>query len=56
MSEAKAVPLSIDEYEKTQETLAMLKLLALSKKQIAEGKSYSVAKAVKRARESVNGK
>ena len=53
--EAKAVLVSIDEYEQTQETLAMLKLLALSKKQIAEGKSYSVREAVKRARASVQG-
>lgn len=51
--EAKAVLIGIDEYEETQETLAMLKLLALGKKQIKEGKSCSVSEAVKRARESV---
>ena len=36
--EAKMVVMDIAEYEKQQETLALLKLLALGKKEFAEGK------------------
>ena len=36
--EAKAVILDIESYEQTQETLALLKILALGTKQIEEGR------------------
>lgn len=36
--EAKAVLQSVQDYEKTQETLALLKILALGDKEIADGK------------------
>lgn len=36
--EATAVLQGVAEYEKTQETLALLKILALGKREIAEGK------------------
>jgi PHD/YefM family antitoxin component YafN of YafNO toxin-antitoxin module len=37
--EAKAVVVGVREYEETQETLALLKILALGEQQIAEGKT-----------------
>lgn len=43
--EAKAVIQDIHQYEKTQETLAMLKILALGKKEIEEGKLQPVDEA-----------
>ena len=36
--EAKAVLQDIESYEKTQETLALLQILAMSEKSVAEGK------------------
>lgn len=39
--EAKAVLQDIVSYEETQETLALLKILALGQKQIKEGKVFS---------------
>lgn len=42
--EAKMVVMDINEYEKQQETLALLKLVALGKKEFSEGK-YSDADA-----------
>ena len=43
--EAKAVLQDIDSYERTQESLAMLKLLAQSSKSKTEGKSKPIKKA-----------
>lgn len=43
--EARAVVQDIASYEKTQETLAMLKVLALSRKEIDEGKTKPIKKA-----------
>ena len=43
--EAKAVLQDIDSYEKTQESLAMLKILAQSSKSKREGRSKSAKKA-----------
>ena len=40
--EAKAVLQDIASYEQTQETLALLKILALGRKQVAEGKVHDV--------------
>ncbi len=48
--EAKAVIQDVATYEDTQETLALLKILALGNKQIAEGRVKPVAEIVKRLR------
>ncbi len=48
----KAVLMSISEYEETQETLAMLKIIALGKKQIEEGKTHPVKEAFMLARQA----
>ncbi len=48
--EAKVVIQDIDSYEKTQETMALLKILALGNRQIEEGKVQPAADAVKRLR------
>ena len=48
--EAKAVILDVATYEETEETLALLNILALGNKQIAEGKVKPVAEIVKRLR------
>jgi prevent-host-death family protein len=49
--EAKAIVQDIVSYEKTQETLALLKILALGEQQIKEGKTIPLAKAMRRFRE-----
>lgn len=48
--EAKAVMQDIATYESTQETLALLKVLALGNQEVAEGKTASVADVVRRLR------
>ncbi len=48
--EAKAVIQDVASYEETQETLALLKVLALGNREIDEGKVKPVADAVKRLR------
>ena len=48
--EAKVVIQGIENYEQTQETLALLKILALGTRQIEEGKTISAADAVRRIR------
>jgi prevent-host-death family protein len=48
--EAKAVIQDVAFYEETQETLALLKILALGNRQIEEGRVASVADVVKRLR------
>jgi prevent-host-death family protein len=48
--EAKAVIQDVASYEETQETLALLKILALGNKQIAEGKVKPVAEIIRRLR------
>lgn len=48
--EAKAVIQDVATYEDTQETLALLKILALGNKQIAEGRVKPVAEIAKRLR------
>ena len=49
--EAKAVIQDVASYEETQETLALLKILALGNRQIEEGKVAPAADVVKRLRE-----
>ena len=49
--EAKMVIQDIESYEQTQETMALLKILALGNRQIEEGKVQPVADVIKRLRE-----
>jgi len=49
--EAKAVIQDVASYEETQETLALLKILALGNGQVAQGKVKPVAEVAKRLRE-----
>ena len=49
--EAKVVLQDIESYEQTQETLALLKILALGTRQIEEGKVQPAEKVSKRLRE-----
>jgi prevent-host-death family protein len=51
--EATAVIQDIATYEQTQETLAMLKILALGEQQAKEGKTVSAAEAMRRFRERI---
>lgn len=48
--EAKAVLQDVAAYERTQETLALLKILALGRKQIEAGETVPVEEAVARIR------
>ena len=49
--EATAVMQDVATYEQTQETLALLKILALGNRQIEQGKVLPAAAAIRRARE-----
>ena len=49
--EAKVVMQDIESYEQTQETMALLKILALGNRQIDEGKVQPAADVIKRPRE-----
>ena len=51
--EATAVMQDVATYEQTQETLALLKILALGRRQVEEGKVVPAAEAVRRAREAI---
>lgn len=53
--EAKAVLQDVGHYEETQETLALLKVLALTHKNVEKGKIRPVGEAFKRIRERVKG-
>jgi len=46
--EAKVVMQDIESYEQTQETMALLKILALGNRQIEEGKVEPAAEVIKR--------
>ena len=48
--EAKAVIQDVTSYEQTQETLALLKILALGNREIEEGKLKPIAEVVSRLR------
>lgn len=48
--EATAVMQDVASYEATQETLALLKILALGRRQIAQGRSIPLAEAARRLR------
>jgi prevent-host-death family protein len=49
--EAKVVIQDIESYEETQDTIALLKILALGNRQIEEGKVISASDAINRLRE-----
>ena len=49
--EAKVVIQDIESYEQTQETMALLKILALGTRQIGEGKVLPAKDVIKRLRE-----
>jgi prevent-host-death family protein len=49
--EAKVVIQDIESYEQTQETMALLKILALGTRQIGEGKVQPAEDVIKRLRE-----
>ena len=49
---AKAVIQDVASYEQTQETMALLKILALGNRQIEEGKVVAADAAIKRLRDS----
>ncbi len=49
--EAKVVIQDIESYEQTQETMALLKILALGTRQIEDGKIQSVTDVINRIRE-----
>jgi prevent-host-death family protein len=49
--EAKVVLIDIESYEQTQETMALLKILALGNRQIEKGEIEPAAKVIKRLRE-----
>ncbi len=53
--EAKAVIQDVASYEETQETLALLKILALGGEQVAKGKVKSVRNVVNRLRSTTTG-
>ena len=48
--EAKVVMQDIESYEQTQETMALLKILALGNRQIEQGKVEPAAEVIKRLR------
>lgn len=54
--EAKAVIQDIASYEQTQDTLALLKILALGNRQIDEGKVQPAGEAIQRLRERVGSR
>lgn len=54
--EAKAVIQDIETFEQTQETMALLKILALGNRQIEDGKTQPAAEVIKRLRERQEGR
>lgn len=54
--EAKVVMQDVASYEQTQETLALLKILALGNRQIEQGRVVAAADAISRLREKSRGR
>jgi prevent-host-death family protein len=54
--EAKVVIQDIESYEQTQETMALLKILALGTRQIEEGKVQPAGDVIRRLRERQEGR
>ncbi|WP_083338488.1 type II toxin-antitoxin system Phd/YefM family antitoxin [Ensifer sp. LCM 4579] len=52
--EAKAVLQDVTQYEETQETLALLKVLALTNKQVEAGKVHPASETFKRIRRRIS--
>ncbi|HZB88192.1 MAG TPA: type II toxin-antitoxin system Phd/YefM family antitoxin [Terracidiphilus sp.] len=50
--EARAVLIDVHTYEQSQQTLALLQILALGRQQVASGRTYLLADAVARIRKS----
>jgi prevent-host-death family protein len=53
--EAKAVMQDVASYEQTQETLALLKILALGNRQVEEGRVVPASEAIERVRKKRAG-
>jgi prevent-host-death family protein len=53
--EAKAVLQDVGHYEETQETMALLKMLALTNREVEKGKVQPVSEAFKRIRGRLKG-
>lgn len=53
--EAKAVIQDVASYEQTQETLALLKILALGNREVEQGKTRPLAEVVQRLRAKKSG-
>lgn len=51
--EAKAVLMSVHEYERTRDTLAMLKIVALAERDIKEGRTIPAAEAFDQVKRSL---
>ncbi len=51
--EAKAVLMDVVEYERMQETLAMMKIVAMGEKDLREGRTLPAEQAFRRVRETV---
>jgi prevent-host-death family protein len=51
--EAKAILQDLASYEETQETLALLKILALGTREVEEGKTMPAREAIRRARAKI---
>ena len=54
--EARAVLQDVATYEETQETLALLKILALGQQEVTEGKAVPIVDAVKRLRAKIKSR
>jgi prevent-host-death family protein len=56
--EARAVLIDVRSYEETQETMALLQILAIGEREIADGKTYPIADVVNeiRNRSKAHGK
>jgi prevent-host-death family protein len=53
--EAKAVLVDVHSYEETQETMALLKILAIGEKQVGAGETYPIDKVIANLRERAAG-
>ncbi len=54
--EARAVLLDVHSYDKSQETLALLQILAIGRRQVDEGRTFPLAAVVDRIRNRIPGK
>jgi|ERR1035437_1128018 prevent-host-death family protein len=54
--EARAVLIDVHTYEQSQETLALLQILALGKKQMQSGKTYPIADVIRKIGKKIAAK